>query len=199
MAPKDPPSPRYRALRRTLLVVVPLLTFGLWHFIQPTDRFVPAAGKYYFTALVYDEYDLAAMSLRGLNAELGRQPGAETNPPWLRHANFTHIVELPRPLRDRYFLEYPHTALLIFRAGYWIQPHWRDVAIPPGLPDSRYHNIAGHNPESNDQFATWRVLVVSTQFYVGVMFVAWMLLIAVLEWGYTPELRGGTLLLLLPG
>src|SRR5262249_14186704 len=121
------------------------------------------------------------------------------NPPWLRRAYFTQLIESPRPLRARYFLEYPHAALVVFRAGYWIQPHWRDAPMPPSLPHARYHNIPLPHPHSHPPFATWRTLVVATQFYVGVMFVAWMLLIAVLEWGYTPELRGGALLLLLPG
>jgi hypothetical protein len=198
MAPQDQP-PRYRALRIALLIAGPVLALLAWHAVQPDDRLVPEAGRYYLTALIYDEYDLAAMAQRGLNAEIGRQPGATSNAPWLRSSAFSLLVEAPRPLRPRYFLEYPHAALLIFRAGYWIQPHWRDVEMPPGLPDARYHNIAEHNPETNDQFAAWRVFVVATQFYAGVMFVAWVLLIAVLEWGYTPELRGGALLLLLPG
>src|SRR5262249_15705581 len=73
--------------------------------------------------------------------------------------------------------------------------------IPPGLPDCYYHNIASHNPETSDQFAAWRLFVVASRFYVGVMFIAFMMLIVVLEIGYTPDgqLRGGTLLVLLPG
>src|SRR5262245_42342952 len=199
MAPKDPHPPLFRAVRLALLILVPTLALAAWHAIQPDDRLVGPPAPYYLTSLVYDEYDISAMALRGLNAELGRQPGAEANPPWLRRAYFTQLIESPRPLRSRYFLEYPHAALAVFRAGYWIQPHWRDSPLPPSLPDARYHNIAIHDPESDAQFATWRTLVVATQFYVGVMFVAWMLLIAVLESGYTPELRGGALLLLLPG
>src|SRR5262245_54776514 len=199
MAPQDHHRSRFRALRLALFVAVPIAALAAWHFVQPDDRLVPPPSPYVLTALAYDEYDLAAMALRGMNAELDRQPGATSNPPWLRKATFTQQLEAPRPLRPRYFLEYPHAALLVFRAGYWVQPHWRDVPLPPGLPDARYHNVAEHDPETDEQFASWRVLVTATQFYAGVMFVAWMLLIAVLEWGYTPELHGGALLLLLPG
>src|SRR5262245_35148553 len=99
---------RFRAVRVALLIVGPILALGAWHFVQREDRLCPAPGSYNLSALVYDEYDLAAMTQRGLNAELDRQPGAVTTPPWLRSSTFTQQLEAPRPQRPRYFLEYPH-------------------------------------------------------------------------------------------
>ncbi len=191
----------WRLLRATLLVAVPVLAYFGWRGFQPDNQMWRPFGPSPLYTLIYDPHDVSAMALRGLNAELGRKAGDPKMPTLTPSREFSKIIESPRPLRPRYFLEYPHAALLLFRVGYWIQPEWRRDAIPPALPDCDYHNIAWHSPENQDQIEVWRLFVHVTRFYAGVMAVALLLLIAVLEWGYGPGtgLSGGSLLLLLPG
>ncbi len=197
---------RLRLPRIALLIGVPILAFGCWLGIQPDDRLEAFDSRYQWHSLIYDPYDLAAMVQRGMNAELHRKAGAPGIPKYVPEVYYSRSIEANRPLKPRYFLEYPHALLLLFRAGYWIQPGWSNYKtqpelIPPGLPDCCYHNIAIHDPENLNEFTIWRFFVVATRFYVGVMVAAWLLLIVVLEWGYGPgtELSGGSLLLLLPG
>ena len=200
MPPKDI-RPRFRPLRIATLVGVPILAFAYWLSVQPHDRMAFEYSELQWQWLVYDPYDLSAMALRGMNAEMGRSAGAPVMPQHISAPYFSRFIETPRPLKPRYFLEYPHAVLLLFRVGYWIQPEWHDTPIPPGMPDCSYHNIAMHIPENEDQIAIWRCFVVATRFYVGVMVLAWIMLMAVLEWGYGQgtDLAGGSLLLLLPG
>src|SRR5262245_3463146 len=115
MPPKERTSPRLRAVRYALLLLIPALALGLWHWMQPDDRLSAPYDPYCRPSLIYDEFDYAAMAMRGLNAELGRQPGAVANPGLIRWEYFTQLLEAPRPLKARYFLEYPHAALVVFR------------------------------------------------------------------------------------
>jgi len=197
---------RFRPLRIALLAGVPIAAWACWIALQPADRMLAPDSTLQWRSLLYDPYDVSAMAQRGMNAELHRQAGAPAMPKYVPWYSFSRLIEAPRPPKPRYFLEYPHSLLLLFRAGYWIQPDWQEFKnhpdrIPPGLPDCCYHNIAMHNPETENQFTIWRFFVVATRFYVSVMALAWLLLIVVLERGYGPgtELSGGSLLLLLPG
>ncbi len=160
----------------------------------------PPSDEHFLPALIYDEFDLSAMALRGWNAEHGRRAGAPQNPDNVNSAYFSRYLSWNLPLRDRYFLEYPHAALLFFRAGFWIQPGWRDARIPNGVLDCDYHNIADFHPKTESDFEWIQPIVLAAHFYVVVMFVAFMALILVLEWGYGPETgtSRGALLLLLP-
>jgi hypothetical protein len=186
-------------LRLVLLLSVPVVMIGGWWGIRQTDRLIARKTPWALGALVYDEFDLGAMALRGLNAELGRQAGAEAPPRWVPYPAYSKVIESPRPPKSRYFLEYPHAALLVFRAGYWIQPNWRDIPIPPGLPDSAYHNLSSHDPETDEQLRIWRVFAQTRDFYFGVMVLSWIVLVGVVRWLYPPEWRTGWFLLLLPG
>jgi hypothetical protein len=198
--------PRFRLQRIALLIGVPIVALACWIAVQPADRMAVPYSSFEWQWLIYDPYDTSAMALRGMNAELGRQAGAPNMPKHIPEPCFSQSIEAPRPAKPRYFLEYPHAALLLFRAGFRVQSDWREFKdtpglIPPGLPDCSYHNIARHIPENENQIAVWRLFVVASRSYVIVMAVAWMLLIALLEWGYGPgtELNGGAILLLLPG
>ncbi len=181
-----------------LLLLIPLGMVSGWWAVRQPDRMAPRKLPLSLETLWYDEYDLSAMALRGLNAELGRQAGAASPPPRVPYESFSKAIEAPRALRARYFLEYPHAVLVLFRAGYWIQPAWREVSLPPALPDAAYHNIASHDPETDDQFRVWRVFAKASAFYSGVMAAAWLVLIVVLEWLYPASWRGGSFLLCLP-
>src|SRR5260221_14111416 len=147
MSPKGPHRTLVRLLRIVLLIAVPALALAGWYWLHPDDRMTPPYQnwRWFLPSLLYDEFDASAMALRGMNAELGRQAGAAEMPRGVVAPYYAQNIEAPRPRKDRYFLEYPHAALLLFRAGYWIQPGWRDTPIPPGLPDGSYHNIAQHD------------------------------------------------------
>jgi hypothetical protein len=197
---------RYRFIRRVILILTPCLALGAWLAIAPSDRMAQPADAHYLPSLIYDEYDLTAMAQRGLNAEFGRKAGLLERPERVAYRHFSRYLASPHELEPRYFLEYPHTMLLMFRAGFWIQPKWREVPIPATLLDCDYQNIAAHDPndeyklETQSELRILRLFVVAARFYVSVLFVALLLLIAVLEWGYGEGtgLQGGSLLLLLP-
>jgi len=150
--------------------------------------------------LIYDEFDLTAMALRGLNAERGRQAGLAENPFDSDEEPFEQQLNTRTELNDRYFLEYPHAALLIFRAGYWLQPHWRDVAVPPAILDADYHNLATFEPCTEEELRVWHLFVRASDVYTAIMVICLLALIAVLCSGYGPQsgVQGGAAWLLLP-
>jgi len=188
-------------LRPAALLFVPLLALAAWMCVAPTYRLCQEEDGYNLPFLIYDKYDLTAMAMRGLNAELGRQPGAEFNPPGEDPRDFEKRLHAPHTQKERYFLEYPHAMLLLFRAGFWIQPGWREAPIPEYLPDSDYHNLCEYHPESDPDLRLCRVFVIATHFYVVVMVVCLLILIYLCERGYSAAsgLRGGALIFLLPG
>src|SRR5262249_38709788 len=130
-----------RHLRRVILILGPCVALGAWLKTAPSDRMAAPPDAHYLPALIYDEFDLTAMAQRGLNAEFGRKAGRFERPDRVRYSYFSHYLARPHELEPRYFLEYPHTMLLMFRAGFWIQPGWRDVPIPYMLLDCDYQNI----------------------------------------------------------
>lgn len=193
-----------RSLRIAAFVIVPLAALAAWLWMQPGDQFaVPfeePGYRSYLSSLVYDEFDLAAMSLRGLNAVRGRQAGLLDQPFDYKDECFQEKLLTSPPLNDRYFLEYPHAALLLFRAGWWFQPELQQMPISGGVLDCDYHNLVLHQPETPEEQKLWRGFVLASRFYVFVMVLCLFALIAVLEWGYGAgtNLQGGALMLLLP-
>src|SRR5436190_431162 len=161
-----------RRFRVACLVLVPVLAGVAWFAIQPRDRLCAPYSEFVLPALVYDEFDLSAMALRGLNADQDRLAGRADHPyeSWYEPPLISRLAK-DQPLQPRYFLEYPHVALLLFRAGYWIQPSTPDVPIPAGLADTDYHDIAAHTPTNADEARLWRAFVVATRFYVVVMLI----------------------------
>src|SRR5258706_12804576 len=170
MPPRAARAAWLRRIRRVALVLGPCLAFGVWLAVARGDRMAPHSSRINLPSVVCEEFGLSAMALRGSNANLGRQAGAAENPKG-HGADFSNYLSRKHELAPRYFLEYPHAALLLFRAGYWIQPGWRDVPLPSGLPDCDYHNIASHYPKTEQEFRFLRLFVVASRFYVGVMFV----------------------------
>jgi hypothetical protein len=175
------------------------------------DSMVPPQSTFFLPSLVYDEFDLSAMALRGVNADRGRLPGDVPSPgsrPKLlgevtQHRKvvpFEERLKVDRPLRDRYFLEYPHAALLLFRAGYAVQSGAREIPVPTAFADSDYHEIAAFEPERPEHVELMRTFVWATRSYVGVMLACWFALVLVLTVGYGPQTRlyGGAALLVLP-
>src|SRR5262245_52354882 len=205
MPPVTAASRIRRLLQFLLVAAVPLIALGAWFSVQDPDSLVPSPSWSNARALMYDEFDLAAMALRGLNAERGRRAGRMI-PPGEGLPSTTWYAPLPIDLEDeptpepRYFLEYPHAALVIFRAGYWVQPSARDLQVPPSVLDCDYHKLVVQRPKSPEQEQVWSALAGAARFYACLMVLCQLLLIGVLWYGYGPEtgLRGGVWLLLLP-
>src|SRR5262249_5624145 len=206
MVPVATPRSRFsRLLPFLLAVAIPPAALVVWLAVEDPNSLVAPKSWSNARALIYDEFDLTAMALRGLNADRGRLAGRMTPPgegqtgkKW-REPFPTDPADEPL-LQQKYFLEYPHAALLIFRAGYWIQPAPRDLEVPASILDCDYHKLALQSPTTPEQEQIWSTMASAARFYTCVMLLCQLLLLAVLWCGYGPEtgLRGGVWLLLLP-
>src|SRR5438552_660490 len=92
--------------------LVPPLYLALIFSLQPANRL--AHGDPWLGRLFYDDYDIAAYLLRSLNAERGRKAGGD-EPAMVEAPQFVKELDSTAKRQDRYFLEYPHAALLLFR------------------------------------------------------------------------------------
>jgi hypothetical protein len=195
-------APRSRGfwLWVALSFLVPTLFYLSWRQVRNTDRMHAPWSPSYIKSLVYDEFDLTAMALRGLNAECGRQAGLPENPCYPDEEPFDQQLHSRTEWNDRYFLEYPHTALLIFRAGYWLQPEAETVPVPPAIADADYHDLATFEPCAEDEYAVQKLFVRAADFYGVVMLACLLALIGVLWLGYGHHagVEGGAAWLLMP-
>lgn len=189
-----------RKQRLLLLVLLPLL-YGLSILtLQPRDQFGPPLAAPWVERLLYDDFDLIAMSLRGLNASLGRSAGRTDQPPILGSAAFTQQLSERRPLQPRYFLEYPHATLLLFRlpwaAGAGDLNRW-----PAAILDGRHNDIHNHLPRTDNERQQWHQQRRAVRCYTVLMAICLVALMLVLHAGYGPErtLTGCVGLLVLPG
>jgi hypothetical protein len=184
------------ALARWGPFLVPPLYLALVLWLQPPDRLTPGWSGPMFRA-VYDDWDLTAMALRGLNASLGRTAGRADNPEQVPADDYARALDEPRPLQPRYYLEYPHAALLLFRVPYWIEPV---TDVPAAGLDGGYGNIVEHTPRNDAERRLWRQFRRVIQTYLVMMCVATLLLLAVVRAGYEPgaEVSGPLVLMVLP-
>jgi hypothetical protein len=184
-----------RAVLRWLPLLVPVLYFGLILHLQPADH-LDNGPRYLF-----DDFDMTAMALRGLNATLGRTAGRLDEPEILFDPNeFNARLDHPPPLEDPYFLEYPHTALLLFQLGFAIQPDMRDLDVPSAVADGTQHDVLWHTPRNEQERHLYHQLRRATQFYTAFMIACLVLLMLVIGRGYEPGggLAGPVWLLILP-
>lgn len=153
--------------------------------LQPADQLGVPPKPEWAHRLLYDDWDMAALALRGLNAHLGRTAGRVDEPPDLPWDEFVAgLGDLTRTYRPTYYLEYPHATLLLFRLGYVWQ--WDFQKPPAGLADADYKQLAGFPPGNNHEKQLWRQLRRAGQTYM-VVFVACQLgLLWVLRQGYEP-------------
>jgi hypothetical protein len=165
--------------------------------LQPEDRLGSPDWAPWSHQMLFDDYDLTAMALRGLNAKLGRLPG-RADAPQLRSAEeYDVLLQEHPPLAPRYFLEYPHAPLLLFLLPYLPQ---MVPPVPPGLADGPHENIVTHRPVDDSQRDLWRRFRWVVRAYQCCMVLFLFGLILVLRAGYGPEggLASSGLLLLLP-
>jgi hypothetical protein len=184
---------------RWLPFVVPPCYFLLIVCLQPRDRMGPPDAAPWLQSSLYDDYDATAMALRGLNAARGRMAGA-TDPPTMPSPDeFDRTLDDPRQtLKPRYHLEYPPSALLLFRLGWLGQTDLN--SFPPAILNGDYNAIVQHKPRDEQERHWWNQFRRAMQTNMLLMMVCGLGLMAVLRAGYE---RGGRLsssglLLLLP-
>lgn len=179
--------------------VVPPVYLALLLDLVPEDHFGPPDAAPRVGQILYDDVDVAVMAQRGLNAHLGRSAGRLEGTPQVEDADFDKALDEGRPLEPRYFLEYPHTALLLFRLGFVLQPTLPPV--PVALLDASHGNFIRHRPRDDAERSLWRCFRRAATIYRCLMGACLLALIAVCRAGYDPKgrLSSSGLLLLLPG
>lgn len=182
-----------------LVFLVPPAYLALVLALQPARHLGPPAAAPWLGRLLYDDYDVTAMALRGLNAAQGRTAGRAEPPQYLDAADFQARLDAHLPREPRYFLEYPHAALVLFRLPFVLSPMTEPV--PSGVSDGSYHNLVEHEPRNPAEERLWRRLRTATRCHALVMTVCLLLLMAVVAAGYAPggHLAGPAVLCVLPG
>lgn len=127
-------------------------------WLEPAEHLGESDRAPWLGRLFYDDYDPAARALRGLNAALGRSAGRRDEPPHLSEEEFAQALRSDNPLHDRYFLEYPHTALWLFRTGFDWRAAQRLAPVPAAVADGDFHNLVEHEPQSADELRIWSAL-----------------------------------------
>jgi hypothetical protein len=167
---------------------------------QPGDHLGPPPEGSWAPEGLYDDFDFTAMAQRGLNASLGRLAGREDCPDITIPADeFDAWLDAgPRPRLPRYFLEYPHAALLLFRVPFLF---FGEDDVPAAVLDGNYGNIVLHEPRNDGERRLWTRFRWAVRFYLTVMIACQLALVAVLRKGYGAggRLASNGLLLLLPG
>jgi len=175
--------------------VVPVIYWAVILALQPPDRLGHWETSRDLDRRVYDDYDVTAYALRGINAALGRAPGRIDEPSRGRWDPQTD-------LDSRYFLEYPHAALGLFQLGYLFPPSVRDLSPPQWVLNANHLSIVEFDPRTHSEpiQLLWRKFRQAIRIYVTLMTACLLGLMVVLEKGYEPgdRLTGPIALLLLP-
>ncbi len=204
-APAARPGPAPRPWRRcgAFLVrwapfVVPAVYLAAVFHLQADNLLGPPAGAEWAHQRFFDDYDMAAIALRGLNASLGRTAGRTDVPADLdTDEEYSRALLEDRPLQPHYYLEYPHATLLLFRLGFVGKPL---PPVPAALLDGGYGNVCRHWPDGADQQELWRRFRRAIRTYEALMVLCFFGLVLTLRAGYdrAGTLRSDGLLLLLP-
>jgi hypothetical protein len=186
--------------RRWFPFLIPPLYLALIVWLQPPDRLGPPDWPAWLDRAAYDDYDIAAMTLRALNTGLRREAGRLDPPPPLGVEGFREALDAGPPLRPRYFLEWPHTALWLFRLNWFLAGGSEGLDPPTAVCDGSYHDVVEHEPHNDAEQALWRRFRLADQIHRAFMTVCLLALTAVLARGYEPGggLVGEPLFLLLP-
>lgn len=186
------------ALRGSIFVI-PLLYLLVVLWLQPANQMGPPPKPRGLGRLLYDDYDVAAMALRGVNAHLGHIAGRADVPEGIPDVEYqAGLNDRERPYQPTYYLEYPHATLLLFRMGYAWQA---DFEKPPAVVcDGDYFNIVHHVPQEDDDRQLWHQFRLATQTYEMIFVLCLLGLMFVLRQGYEPgEAPGPVWLCVLPG
>lgn len=177
-------SPQARPWR-WLILLLPVVITGLVLASQPPDQLGVAGENPLHTRLYYDDADLAAFALRGLNASLGRHAGAEEPP--LGYEPFAEALRQgdDLPLKERYFLEYPHAALFLFRGV--VAATNQEKSWPAVLLDAHHTNLFFHKPANERERWLWQQLRRAARVFVLIHLAALLLMMVVLLRGLGPQ------------
>ncbi|MBV8488239.1 MAG: hypothetical protein JO161_08160 [Planctomycetaceae bacterium] len=156
------------ALSRWAPFLVPPLYLLLALWLQPAGRLGTSERAAWLGRLVYDDYDMTAMALRGLNSAHGRIAG-RSDEPCPNPKKFDQALDEPRPLHPRYFLEYPHAALLIFRLGFMGHRRTDAPPVPAAVSDGCQHILVTHRPRDAEERALWKQLRGAIRIYECMM------------------------------
>ena len=180
--------------------MVPLAYFAVVLELPAGARLGEPEAAPWIGRLLYDDYDSTAMALRGLNANDGRTAGRADMPPSLGEKEFERALDSRQQLEPSYFLEYPQTALLIFRLG-WALPQAEESAPPPAVCDASHLDVVGHTPRNESERTLWRQFRQTIRTYDAIMILCLIGFMTVLRAGYQPggRMGGPLLLVLLPG
>jgi hypothetical protein len=182
---------------RWLPFAVPTVYLALVFQLQPEDHLGPRPDCEWAHQRFFDDYDMTAIALRGLNSALGRTAGRTDVPPDVKQYEYDLAILEDRPLRPHYYLEYPHATLLLFRLGLVGKPLPR---APAALLDGGYGNVCRHWPQGGAQQDLWRRFRRAIRVYEALMVLCFFGLVLTLRAGYdrAGALRSDGLLLLLP-
>jgi hypothetical protein len=184
-------------LARWAPFAVPALYLALIFQLQPEGRLGAREGCEWAQQRFFDDHDLTAIALRGLNSALGRTAGRTDEPTEIGQGQYDLALRQGRPLRPRYYLEYPHATLPLFRLGFLGRPL---PPAPAALLDGGHPNACRHLPQGEDQRELWRLFRRATRVYRALMVLCFFGLVLALRAGYGPDggLTSDGLLLLLP-
>jgi hypothetical protein len=152
--------------------------------------------------MAYDESDLAALALRGANAEWGRLPGRMDEPQWREFDDLKEQLKKPsKPAAERYYLEYPTPTLIIFRLGYRFSPLPPPEEVHSAIQDAQHVIVAYHQPTSEKEKQLWASFRVAVQVDMVLMALVWIITIFVVGVGYVPGQKWSesVWLMVLPG
>lgn len=192
--------PRSRRLH-WLALLVPVLAAALVLRMQPEDQLGVEGDNPFRTRIFYDDADMAAFALRGINANLGRPPGPiEPKIDAAIIGAFDENLRLNRhpPLLKEYFLEYPHAALFLFRgvmASIPVEGSW-----PSTVLDFHYANVIFYKPKTDDERLMWSTFRRAARVFLVINVAALLLMMALLlrGLGRNGEWAGPAWLLTLP-
>ena len=133
---------------------------------------------------LYGDQDLAAITLRGLNANAGRSAG-RMDPPGADAETFSKSLEEEKPLLPRYYLEYPHVNCAFFCLPWWIFGPLEP--LPSAILDGDAFNLTYHTPRDDRERAIWRQLRRASIVYRVVLFLLLSGVVIILWRGYLPD------------
>ena len=193
-------------LLRASALVLPAAYCALVLILAPPDRLGPpavldrtVAPGFSTKRLLYDDYDVTAMALRGLNTAVGRNPARREMPECLG-GEFRPDSGDPRALSPSFFAEYPHAALWLFRLAFPSGEAIGSWGVSGGVLDACFPDLVTYTPAKPNEQYTWQQLRRATNVYRVASTVCLMLLVLVLQFGFVARnrLQGATGLLILP-
>ena len=194
--PKQPPAKPPLQIRANSLswlpFVIPILYLGFVFWLQPPDRLGDPLVAPWLGRLLYDDYDWTAIALRGLNARAGRSPGRSDDPcdDPLNKEPLHESLKQRRPLRSRYFLEYPYAAVWLFELGQDVSG-LPNAGTSPAILDACHNRIVQFEPGSPAERSLWQGFRRTIRVYEVMAIASLLGLMLVVRLGYQRDWNTG--------